>query len=128
MQMKRVALFGAAGYSGLELVKLLSVHPGVQLVAAASDTHAGKALAELTGATSAGLFVRTQEALATPAEIALLAVPPDAALELAPVLRAAGTKIVDLSHAYRAAEDATYGLTSLFALVVTEIFFILERC
>lgn len=122
----RVALFGAAGYSGLELVKLLALHPDVQLVAAASDTHAGKPLEELVSlprssmASSAGqaqttAFVRTEDALTTAAEVALLAVPPEAAAKLMPVLRGAGTKVVDLSHAYRASAEATYGLTSLFA-------------
>jgi N-acetyl-gamma-glutamyl-phosphate reductase len=122
----RVALFGAAGYSGLELVKLLALHPDVHLVAAATDTHAGKPLEELvslprastgtsTGTGQATSFVRTEDALTTPADIALLAVPPEAAAKLTPVLRAAGTKVVDLSHAFRASAEATYGLSSLFA-------------
>jgi len=113
----RVALFGAAGYSGVELLKVLGQHPGVQLVAAASDSQAGKPFSDLTG-TGTGTFVTTDEALAIAADIALLAVPPDAATTLAPQLRARGTKIVDLSHAYRASTgktgEAVYGLTSLF--------------
>ncbi|MBA3454693.1 MAG: N-acetyl-gamma-glutamyl-phosphate reductase [Deltaproteobacteria bacterium] len=116
----RVALFGAAGYSGVELLKLLALHPGVELVAAASDSQAGKPLSDLTGAGAGpGSFVRTDEALLIPADLALLAVPPDAAATLAPQLRAKGTKIIDLSHAFRAATgktgEAVYGLTSLFA-------------
>ena len=39
-----VALFGAAGYTGLELAKLLARHPRVRLACAASDTHAGRAV------------------------------------------------------------------------------------
>jgi len=113
----RVALFGAAGYSGVELLKLLAQHPGVTLVAAASDTQAGKPVADATGgAAGATVFVRTDDALATPADLALLAVPPDAATKLVPALRAQGTKVIDLSHAYRAAAagEAAYGLASLF--------------
>ncbi len=117
MVQARVALFGAAGYSGVELLKLLAQHSGVEIVAAASDSQTGKQFAELTG-TGAGTFVTTDEALAIAADVALLAVPPDAAAKLAPQLRAKGTKIIDLSHAYRAATgkggEAVYGLTSLF--------------
>jgi len=115
----RVALFGAAGYSGVELLKLLAQHPGVTLVAAASDTQAGNSIDAATGGNGgagATVFVTTEEALATAADVALLAVPPDAAGKLAPALRAKGTKVIDLSHAYRAvpASEAAYGLTSLF--------------
>jgi N-acetyl-gamma-glutamyl-phosphate reductase len=117
----RVALFGAAGYSGVELLKLLAQHPQVELVAAASDSQAGRSIAEAlsrsgTGGSGATEFIKTDEALAIKADIALLAVPPDAALKLAPALRAQGTRVIDLSHAYRAvpAAEAAYGLTSLF--------------
>lgn len=112
----RVALFGAAGYAGLELTKLLAHHPRARIVAAASDTHAGKRVAELTSAPDGDLvFVTTEEALATEADVALLAIPPEPATRLTPVLRARGIKVIDLSNAYRASADAAYGLASLFA-------------
>lgn len=114
MSHARVALFGAAGYSGVELLKLLAQHPGVELVAAASDSQTGKLFSELTG-TGSGTFVTTDAALTIVADVALLAVPPDAAATLVPQLRAKGTKVIDLSHAYRAKKsEAVYGLTSLF--------------
>lgn len=111
----RVSLFGAAGYTGVELAKLLALHPGVTLVAAASDTHAGKPVDALTGGTPTGLaFVTTEAALATPADVALLAIPPEPAVALAAKLRDRGIKVIDLSNAHRASKDAVYGLTSLF--------------
>ncbi len=120
MSQARVALFGAAGYSGVELLKLLAQHPGVEIVAAASDSQTGKQFSELTG-TGSGTFVKTDEALAIPADVALLAVPPEAAATLAPQLRSKGTKIIDLSHAYRANKaEAVYGLTSLFGTEIAK--------
>ena len=110
----RVALFGAAGYTGVELAKLLALHPGVTLVAAASDTHAGECLDAWTGGRGGVRFVRTEEALATPADLALLAVPPEPAVTLTRALRERGAKVIDLSNAHRASADAVYGLTSLF--------------
>jgi N-acetyl-gamma-glutamyl-phosphate reductase len=107
-----VALFGAAGYSGIELCKLLADHPDARLVCAASDTHAGRPLGDLTGRTQPLSFVSTSEALATPCDVALLAVPADPAKELASALRDRA-KVVDLSHAHRTTD--VYGLTSLFA-------------
>ena len=111
----RVALFGAAGYTGLELVKLLTLHPNIDLVAASSDSQAGTPVAALTGAATSLAFVTAAQALETAADIALLAVPHAAAPELAAKLRAKGTKVIDLSNAHRATPEAAYGLTSWFA-------------
>ncbi|MEO8700884.1 MAG: N-acetyl-gamma-glutamyl-phosphate reductase [Kofleriaceae bacterium] len=110
-----VALFGAAGYAGLELAKLLAAHPRIRVACAASDTHAGRSVADLTGRDHGGLaFVATDAAQETArnCEIALLAVPPGPAVQLAAALP--GVKIVDLSHAHRGVAGAVYGLTSLF--------------
>ena len=111
----RVALFGAAGYTGLELAKLLPLHPQLVFACAASDTHAGKPVASLAGGGATLSFVTTQQALETPADIALLAVPHDAAPALAAQLRGRGTRVVDLSNAHRASAEAAYGLTSWFS-------------
>jgi len=113
--MRDVGVFGAAGYSGLELLKLLAVHPEVRLAFAASDTHAGRPIAELAGIASPLMFVTTEAAKTQALRCAavLLAVPPEAA---PPLVAALGkTKIVDLSHAHRATEGVPYGLVSWFA-------------
>ncbi|HEU0031494.1 MAG TPA: N-acetyl-gamma-glutamyl-phosphate reductase [Kofleriaceae bacterium] len=111
-----VAVFGAAGYSGLELLKLLAVHPELRVACAASDAQAGKPVGELTGRDHGSLaFVATADAqrIARDCDAALLAVPPEAAKTLAAAL-AGKPKLVDLSHAHRATPSAAYGLVSLF--------------
>ena len=108
-----VALFGAAGYSGLELIKLLATHPHARLVCAASDTHAGKPIADFIGHAHPLAFVTTTEARAAKFDMALLAVPPEPAKEIAAGLSSKNPLIVDLSHAHRATH--TYGLTALYA-------------
>jgi N-acetyl-gamma-glutamyl-phosphate reductase len=113
--MYNVAVFGAAGYAGLELIKLLAVHPAARLACAASDHRAGTPVDAMTGMRSGAAFVSTQAALETAADAALLAVPPGPAREIAPQLIARGIKVVDLSNAFRADAGAVYGLASLFA-------------
>lgn len=112
--MHSVAIFGAAGYAGLELVKLLAVHPGVRIACAASDARAGTPVDELTGTRTGAAFVTTREALAAEADVALLATPPEAARELAAPLVERGVRVIDLSNAHRADGRAVYGLASLF--------------
>ena len=43
----RVAILGASGYTGAELVRLLSRHPNVAIVALTADRQAGKPAAEV---------------------------------------------------------------------------------
>ncbi|MEJ2691172.1 MAG: N-acetyl-gamma-glutamyl-phosphate reductase, partial [Deltaproteobacteria bacterium] len=45
--MIRVAIVGASGYTGVELTRILSRHPEVELVCVTSRQHAGKELAEV---------------------------------------------------------------------------------
>lgn len=112
--MHTAVIFGAGGYSGLELVKLLATHPALTLAAAASDARAGTPIDAMTGTHTGATFVPAAQALATPADVALLATPPEASRELAPQLTDRGTRVVDLSNAFRADASVPYGLTSLF--------------
>ena len=43
----RVAILGASGYTGAELVRLLATHPQMRIVALSADRKAGQAMAEV---------------------------------------------------------------------------------
>jgi N-acetyl-gamma-glutamyl-phosphate reductase len=43
----RIAILGASGYSGADLVRLLALHPAARIVALTGERHAGKAIAEV---------------------------------------------------------------------------------
>ena len=47
MEQKRVAILGASGYTGAELVRLLAHHPGAEIVALAASRRAGMALGDV---------------------------------------------------------------------------------
>ncbi len=44
---KRVAILGASGYTGAELIRLLAAHPAVEVVLLTADRHAGRPVAEV---------------------------------------------------------------------------------
>ena len=43
----RIAILGASGYTGAELVRLIATHPGMQIVALSADRKAGQTMAEV---------------------------------------------------------------------------------
>ncbi len=110
--MLRVAIIGASGYTGGELVRLLSSHPDVSVTAATSRQHEGKPLSSIYP----HLQQRTDLVCTnpSPAELAELAdfyfcaVPHQAAMALVPGLIEAGRKVVDLSADFRFRDVAVY--------------------
>ncbi len=108
-----VGIFGASGYAGRELVRLLSGHGGVRLAFAASDGMAGRPVAEHR---SALRYETIEDAVALVGEgmIALLATPAQVSHPLALRLLAKGCRVIDLSGAFRLEDPAErerhYGL------------------
>jgi N-acetyl-gamma-glutamyl-phosphate reductase len=45
--MKRIAILGASGYTGAELVRLIATHPGLRVTALTADRKAGATMAEV---------------------------------------------------------------------------------
>jgi len=108
MKTKKVAIVGASGYSGEELVKLLLSHPHAELVAVTSRQNAGQTLAQVfpkfaSHPKSKGLrFVDPNaELLAKQADVVFLALPHGVAAEYAVPLMAAGCVVIDLSADFR---------------------------
>jgi N-acetyl-gamma-glutamyl-phosphate reductase len=113
--MKKVAIIGASGYSGEELVRLLLHHPHVDLVAVTSRQNAGQTLAQVFPRFASHPKSRAlrftepnAEALARQADILFLALPHGVAAEFALPLVAAGCVVIDLSADFRLKSAATY--------------------
>lgn len=112
----KIAVLGASGYSGIELLRLLLRHPNSELVAVTSRTLAGKALsAEFPRFRGVGvadkLTFSNPEVSAlkdTGAEIAFLALPHGVSVEFAKPLLEAGMKVIDLSADFRLRSAAVY--------------------
>jgi N-acetyl-gamma-glutamyl-phosphate reductase len=107
-----VAIVGASGYGGGELLRWLSFHPGARVSLAVSNTYAGKPVAE----TFPGLAKQVDLDFAgasDPTELArrdvvFLARDNGIAMGLAPELLAAGCKVIDLSADFRFRDASHY--------------------
>jgi N-acetyl-gamma-glutamyl-phosphate reductase len=110
--MVRVAVAGASGYMGAELLRLLCVHPKVELVAVTSERLAGQPLGSvfphLRGLSSLAFQEVDAERLAAEADVVFLALPHMESQRAVPVLRARGRKVIDLSADYRLRDASLY--------------------
>lgn len=101
----RAAIFGASGYGGSELLRILLLHPNVEIVLATANEHAGKTVGEvhrnLFGLTDLR-FSQSPEDLSSVQNIdlAFFALPHGQALNLIPQLQK-GVKAIDLSGDFR---------------------------
>jgi N-acetyl-gamma-glutamyl-phosphate reductase len=103
----RVAVAGATGYTGQELLRLLSRHPGVVVTAATSSgSTAVRRLPALTHVWDGTITPLDPDTLARKADVVFLALPDAAAAELAPRLVDAGVRAIDLSGAFRLRDTA----------------------
>jgi N-acetyl-gamma-glutamyl-phosphate reductase len=104
----RVAVAGATGYTGQELLRLLARHPGVTLVAAMSSgaTASGRRLPALARVWNGSITPLSPETLEQDAEVVFLALPDSAAAELGPRLVDGGVRVIDLSGAFRLRDAA----------------------
>jgi N-acetyl-gamma-glutamyl-phosphate reductase len=105
---RRAAIIGASGYTGVELTRLLAGHPEITLAAVSSDRWIGDAVEARTAAPSALRYTSLDDTIATACDVVLLATPAEVSLELAPKLLAAGTRVVDLSGAFRLRDATLY--------------------
>jgi N-acetyl-gamma-glutamyl-phosphate reductase len=105
----RVAVAGATGYTGQELLRLLARHGGVTLTAAMSSGQAGGAarrLPALARLWDGDIAPLSSDTLVRDADVVFLALPDKAAAELAPALVEAGVRVIDLSGAFRLRDAA----------------------
>src|SRR4029450_3460733 len=99
----RVAIAGATGYAGQELVRILARHPRVSLTAAMSSgaTSAPRPLPALGRIWDGTVEPLDVDRLVSGADVVFLALPEAASAELAPTLLARGVRVIDLSGAFR---------------------------
>jgi len=109
---KRVAVVGASGYTGEELLRVLLRHPNIALESVTSRQQAGQSVARLLGPSvppTALLFENLDPAeVAERAEVFFLALPHGVAAEYAVPLLQAGKIVFDLSADFRLKDAAVY--------------------
>ncbi len=109
--MIKVGVVGGTGYTGVELLRLLSRHPEVELVAITSRGDAGLPVADMFPSLRGrvGLkFVTPQEARLEACDAVFFATPNGIAMQQAAELVAAGVRVIDLAADFRIRDIAEW--------------------
>ncbi len=110
--MLKVAVVGASGYTGVELLRLLVGHPEIEICCVTSRQHEGlpinKVFPSLSGFCELVCEKLDVPAISKRADLVFTALPHKSAMEVVPGFLAAGCKVIDLSADYRLRDQAVY--------------------
>jgi N-acetyl-gamma-glutamyl-phosphate reductase len=111
--MLNVAIVGASGYTGLELIRILYRHPEVALTCLTSEQSAGRKISDIfpTLRGRCDLILENLEPVrvAEKADVIFTALPHKAAMEVVPSFLKLGKYVIDLSADYRLSDPGVYG-------------------
>jgi len=110
----RVAVVGATGYAGAELVRILSGHPEVELTLITSRQYAGMRFdtiyPHMTGMVDLVCEAFSSERLDEQSDVVFLALPHKLPMAFVPELLKSGKRVIDLSADFRFQNAETYEL------------------
>lgn len=134
--MLKVAIVGASGYTGVELIRLLLNHPQVEITCVTSRQNAGTSISSVFPSLMGRIDLQFDpvdlDLIIQKSDFVFTALPHKAAMAVVPDLLNAGKKVVDLSADYRLRDvdvyeawydkhtspelldEAVYGLPELF--------------
>jgi N-acetyl-gamma-glutamyl-phosphate reductase len=102
--MIKVGIVGGTGYTGVELLRLLAQHPGVEIVAITSRGDAGMPVSEMFPSLRGRVALKFEDpatANLKACDVVFFATPNGVAMQQAPALLDAGVRVIDLAADFR---------------------------
>ncbi|HEB95874.1 MAG TPA: N-acetyl-gamma-glutamyl-phosphate reductase [Sedimenticola thiotaurini] len=125
--MPKIGIVGGTGYTGVELLRLLAAHGGVDLSLITSRSEAGRPVADLFPNLRGHLDIRFSQpepGRLAACDLVFFATPNGTAMKLVPELLAAGTRVIDLAADFRIQEipvwEQWYGMAHACPELVAE--------
>ncbi len=108
----KISIIGASGYTGVELMRLLSDHNEAELVCVTSRQYAGKKVTSvfpsLIGFYDLEFVEPNIELISNNSEVVFTCVPHQTAMDVVPTLLKKGLKVIDLSADFRISDKDVY--------------------
>ncbi|HEX9622479.1 MAG TPA: N-acetyl-gamma-glutamyl-phosphate reductase [Polyangiaceae bacterium] len=108
----RVAVLGASGFAGAELIRRIVVHPELELVRVCADDHVGEPLERahphLTGRTRLVFEHLPPREAVTGVDVVMMGLPHDVSLRVVEAARESSVRLVDLSGSFRLRDPDAY--------------------
>jgi N-acetyl-gamma-glutamyl-phosphate reductase len=108
----RVGVIGATGYTGVELLRLLLLHPEVEVTALTSQKYAGVEIDLVFPSLAKYISLKCEELdfdqISKKTDFIFTAVPHKTAMEIVPLFYQKGKRVVDLSADFRFKDPAVY--------------------
>ncbi len=109
--MIKIGIVGGTGYTGVELLRILALHPEAELTLITSRSESGQAVADLFPSLRGHLdlaFSEPDSAALGRCDLVFFATPNGTAMTMAPELLAQGTRVIDLAADFRIADIALW--------------------
>lgn len=109
--MIRVTIVGGTGYTGVELLRLLALHPEVEVVSVTSRSEAGRRVDDMFPSLRGIVDLAYCDPASQPAQdcdLAFFATPNGTAMHQVPALLERGTRVVDLAADFRLKDLETW--------------------
>jgi N-acetyl-gamma-glutamyl-phosphate reductase len=106
--MIKIGIYGASGYTGIELIKIFARHPQVEIIFATSDSYVGKKMSDVFACHFDTPLIAHDDAPLDKIDVAFLALPHGASTDYAKRVLAAGKRVIDLSADFRLHDAAVY--------------------
>ena len=107
-KLHRVGVVGFRGYSGAELLRLLGHHPGVDIFLLEHRSETERRHGPLGAQPKKSIPATAEAAVREKLSVVFLATPAEVSMELASAFLDKGTKVIDLSGAFRLNDLDTY--------------------
>ena len=115
----RVSVIGASGYGGAETVRLLTMHPQVEIVHVTAETQQGQAMSHLypnlRQFVDQTMIAVDAQRIGRDSDVTFVSLPSGQAMHLVPTLLEQGCKVIDIAADFRLRDAALYPIWYKFA-------------